>query len=193
MIYKKLLEFQKKSVKLTKDSSNPFFKSKYVSLNEVLGKIQEPLSELGVVIVQMPQENGLLTRLVDTEDDTFVEGFMPYVGATDAQKLGSCNTYNRRYSLVSLLSLGDQDDDGNTASAVTPKKKEQDKIVDGDYTIQVFSQKEGETNGISWTAVETNIGRLWNNSGYELEDGKTYDVQIMKQSIWTARPAIMKK
>ena len=35
---------------------------------------------------------------------------------TDPQKLGSCITYYRRYTLSSLLGLQSEDDDGNTAS-----------------------------------------------------------------------------
>lgn len=117
-ILKKLLDIQKQNISLKKDGENPHFKSSYATLNEVLGKIKKPLNEAGIVIVQMPQRDGLLTRLVDTteKEESFVECFMPYVEATTAQKLGSCNTYNRRYSLVTLLGLEDDDDDGNIAS-----------------------------------------------------------------------------
>lgn len=132
MIYKKLLAFQKKGITLTKTGENPHFKSSYVTLNEVLAKVKEPLNEIGIVIVQSPcletygaintTVAGLRTTLMDTEDDTSVSCFMPYVEATTAQKLGSNNTYNRRYSLVTLLGLEDEDDDGNIASAPEFKK-----------------------------------------------------------------------
>lgn len=129
-IHKKLLEFQKQNITITRDSTNPHFKSSYASLNEVLAKVKKPLNDMGVLILQVPcafsPENptgyGLQTKLVDTEDDTFVDCWMPYVGADTAQKLGSANTYNRRYSLVTLLGLEDEDDDGNVASAPTVKK-----------------------------------------------------------------------
>lgn len=123
MITKKLLQFQKLNISVTKDADNPFFKSKYVPLNEVLAKVKKPLNDLGVVIIQTPGvglsgHTGLFTKLVDTEDESSVDCFMPYVEATTAQKLGSNNTYNRRYSLVTLLGLEDVDDDGNAASTV---------------------------------------------------------------------------
>lgn len=130
-ITKKLLQFQKLNIVVEKDATNPHFKSSYASLNEVLAKVKKPLNELGVLILQEPQVPmptnlegveaspvaGLRTILVDTEDDTRVECFMPYVGADTAQKLGSANTYCRRYSLVTLLGLEDSDDDGEVASA----------------------------------------------------------------------------
>ena len=73
--------------------------------------------------------NGFV-MVVNTEDDSKVESFMPYVEATTAQKLGSNNTYNRRYSLITLLGLEDEDDDGNVASAPVHKKKV---AVDDDF------------------------------------------------------------
>jgi len=125
-IYKKLLEFQKKNITVEKDATNPHFKNRYATLNEVLAKVKGPLNELGIVIVQRPYFDGvgtggqlhagLTTELIDTSDDTKVSCFMPYVGADTAQKLGSANTYCRRYSLVTLLGLEDEDDDGEMAS-----------------------------------------------------------------------------
>lgn len=120
-IYKKLLEFQKKNVSLKRDGENPHFRSTYVTLNEVLDKVKKPLNNLGILILQEPMQHGLLTRLVDTEDDSQVTGFMPYVEATTAQKLGSNNTYVRRYTLVTLLGLEEDDDDGNEASTNAPQ------------------------------------------------------------------------
>ncbi len=116
MIHKKLLEFQKKGITLVKVGDNPYFSSKYVPLNEVLSKVKGILNEMDIVILQLPEEKGLRTKLVDLEDGSEVECFMPYVDATTPQKLGSNNTYNRRYSLVTLLCLEDADDDGNIAS-----------------------------------------------------------------------------
>ena len=43
---------------------------------------------------------------------------MKYIGASNAQQILSCNTYYRRGSLISLLGLEDEDDDGNLASAI---------------------------------------------------------------------------
>ncbi len=85
---------------------------------------------MGIVIIQGGTTRdghvGLETALYDTEDKTSVECFMPYVGAPDSQKLGGANTYLRRYSLITMLGLEDEDDDGNTASAPSKSKGVQD-------------------------------------------------------------------
>jgi hypothetical protein len=58
---------------------------------------------------------------------------MKYVGADTAQKLLAANTYYRRGSLVSLLGLEDEDDDGNTASAPTPKRDNKEVILEATH------------------------------------------------------------
>lgn len=115
-IHKKLFDFQKQNITIEKDGVNPHFKSSYTTLNEVLGKVKKPLNDLGILIIQEPCLEGLKTTLYDTEDGSVVTCTMPYVELTTAQKLGSCNTYLRRYSLITLLGLEEDDDDGNEAS-----------------------------------------------------------------------------
>lgn len=125
MIYDKLLKFQKLGITVEKDAANPFFKSRYTSLNEVLDKVKKPLNDMGVVIVQRGevelsdgvQVSGIVTELTDTEDASYMRSFVPFVGATDMQKLGSAISYARRYALIALLCLEDSDDDGESAIA----------------------------------------------------------------------------
>ena len=117
-IQKKLLEFQKLNISVKKDGKNPHFKSKYATLNEVLDKVKQPLNNLGVVIIFTPNFDGLETTLYDIDSETSITSYMKYIGATNAQQILSCNTYYRRGSLISLLGLEDEDDDGNLASAI---------------------------------------------------------------------------
>lgn len=121
-IYKKLLAFQKLGISVKKSSTNPHFKSHYADLNEVLDKVKKPLNDMGIVILFTPQAEGLGTTLHDTESSTEITSFMRYVGNDNAQKTLACNTYFRRGSLVSLLGLEDEDQDGN--DAVQPAKQQ---------------------------------------------------------------------
>lgn len=122
MIYQKLLEFQKLGISIKKNSVNPHFKNEYADLNEVLDKVKKPLNQLGVVIVQTPTADGLATCLYDTSDDTTLASLIPYINATDMQKLGGAITYAKRYALIAMLALEDDDDDGNKASVKSEKK-----------------------------------------------------------------------
>lgn len=123
-IYKKLLDLQKQNIVIPKNGLNPHFRSRYATLNDVLEKIKPALNALGVVLLQIPSADGLTTFLMDTEDDSKVECFMPYVQKETAQQLGSNNTYNRRYSLITLLGLEDDDTDGEMPQgAAKPRPK----------------------------------------------------------------------
>ncbi len=132
-IYTKLLDFQKLNISVLKSSKNPHFKSTYANLNEVLDKVKKPLNDMGIIIIFEPQSEGLKTTLHDTESKTEISGYMKYVDCGNAQKLLACNTYYRRGTLVSLLGLEDEDDDGNKASKPEPIQEPKDPIQATDF------------------------------------------------------------
>ena len=123
----KLLEFQKKVSAISKDSENPFFKSKYFDINKLLETIKPVMNEMGIVILQ-PLRNidgkpALGTILINAEDDkVLLDETISLPELQDPQKMGSAITYYRRYSLQSALGLEADDDDGNMASNKTTKE-----------------------------------------------------------------------
>ena len=104
-----------------KDSSNPFFKSRYADLASVVEALREPFAKHGLSYIQR-------THIGDKEDYVRVEtvlmhssgqsistGFLQVpVTKIDAQGMGSALTYARRYSLC-LLGIAPTDDDGGAA------------------------------------------------------------------------------
>lgn len=129
MIHQKLLEFKAKNITIERDGVNPHFKNRYSTLNEVLSKVQKPLADMKVLIVQSPTKEGLETRLIDLEDASETVSLVPYTGVTDMQKLGGAITYARRYALISMLGLEDEDLDGEDSS---PKKVKGVQDVEGE-------------------------------------------------------------
>lgn len=140
-IYTKLLEFQRKGISIKKGSQNPHFKNKYADINEILDKVKKPLNDMGVVIIQCPTIDGLETTLYDTDSATSVTGLLPFIQKQDAQKLGSNITYNRRYSLVSMLGLEDHDDDGNRASEPEMGLDEAFAYLSGSDTVDELNKR----------------------------------------------------
>lgn len=128
-IGKALMLFHVKMGKINKDASNPFFKSKYASLSNILEQIQIPLAESGLCFAQFPTENNTLTTiLIHSESGEFLQGSYSIVPAkNDPQSVGSAITYARRYALGAALGLNiDDDDDGNAASQQAENKQEPD-------------------------------------------------------------------
>lgn len=120
-IYSSLLAFQMLGVTVKKDGSNPHFGNEYATLDEILGKVKAPLNKLGVVFYWSSDLDGMTLIMKHVESDTEVTSTIPYIQKQDAQKLGSNITYNKRYSIVAMLGLEDEDDDGTKAVAPAPK------------------------------------------------------------------------
>ena len=121
-IYKKLANLKKEVGKMTKDSSNPFFKSKYFDVNQLLEHL-EPLCETHGLLILQPIQDGVVTsKLIDIENGNSVESGLKLPELNDPQKIGSAVTYYRRYTLQSLLGIQAEDDDGNKAAAKAPAK-----------------------------------------------------------------------
>lgn len=123
-----LITFQVKVDTIRKDAKNPFFKSTYASLANILESIKEPLIECGLAITQFPQgENGLMTILMHESGEWIGFEYQMRPTKDDPQGRGSCLTYMRRYSIASVLCLNiDQDDDANLAThgRSTPDEKQ---------------------------------------------------------------------
>lgn len=112
-----------------KDSSNPFFKSKYADLASVSGACKSAFTDNGLSVVQMPGfANGVATVrcvILHCSGQTLDcgEAGAPLAKA-DAQGVGSVLTYLRRYQLAAIAWVTPEDDDGNAASeTVKPTSK----------------------------------------------------------------------
>ena len=127
---KALLIFNVKVDTIKKDAKNPFFKSTYASLTNIIDSIKEPMIESGLVLVQFPEGyNDLTTRLIHAESGEWIESSYAMKPTQDnPQGIGSALTYMRRYAIASILNLSiDEDDDANAASQ-KPMVKEDNKV-----------------------------------------------------------------
>jgi hypothetical protein len=125
---KALILFQVKVESIKKDASNPFFKSKYASLSNILDSIKEPLIESGLSVVQLPTGQHELTTIITHESGEYIAStFTMKPVKDDPQGLGSVISYQRRYALSSALLLNVEDDDANHATfgGSTPKDAEE--------------------------------------------------------------------
>ena len=115
---KSMILFQVKVESIKKDAKNPFFKSSYASLSNILDAIKEPLIESGLSVLQFPTgDYGLTTILLHESGEYLKSEYTMRPVKDDPQGRGSAITYARRYAIASILSLNiDEDDDGNTAT-----------------------------------------------------------------------------
>ena len=120
-LYKKLLVVQREIGAITKESTNPFYKSKYFDINKLLEVVKPALNKHGLVLTQPLDGNTLKTLILDADSGEYVASMVSLPDNPDPQKRGSIITYFRRYSLQSLLALQAEDDDAESASHPEPK------------------------------------------------------------------------
>tara|TARA_B100002019_G_C21208676_1_gene568159 strand:+ start:153 stop:857 length:705 start_codon:yes stop_codon:yes gene_type:complete len=127
--------FQKEHHAAGKDGTNPFFKSKYTTLAQALLAIQ-PATEFGLCHTQLndyvitPEGEVItivITKLMHVSgDEPLVSKFpvpkIPSNVKNAHQEAGSAQTYARRYGLLSVYGLANDDDDGNSLTKTPPPK-----------------------------------------------------------------------
>ena len=121
-----LAKAQGEIVGARKTSKNPFFKSDYADLFEVLEATRPILSKHGLSIVQTNGGVEVIgttaflhvgTMLMHTSGQ-WIRSFIPLPIETpiNCHKLGSAMTYGRRYGLAAIVGIAQMDDDGNAAT-----------------------------------------------------------------------------
>ena len=115
----------------SKTSANPFFKSKYADLAEVINTAKPVLAANGLSIIQMPGGDAALgivsveTMLCHSSGEWVSNVAIAPLNEKisngkpvppDAQSVGSAISYLRRYSYTAFLGMAQEDDDGNAAS-----------------------------------------------------------------------------
>jgi hypothetical protein len=126
-IYQKLSDAKSEFSPLLKDSKNPFFKSKYASLNALMDVIEQPFSSNGLLLLQPIIEGMVITKIIDIDSpENVLTSEMKLPENLDSQKLGAAITYFRRYTLQSLLGLNALDDDAEATIRRVKKTENKD-------------------------------------------------------------------
>jgi hypothetical protein len=120
-----LLHAQKNMGAASKDSKNPFFKSKYADLNEIIDACVPVLNEAGIMVMQSPTTlvlpDGSSKPVIRTcllhESGEFISSDTDVVCSkqNDPQAYGSAISYARRYGLQAMVTLKAEDDDSERA------------------------------------------------------------------------------
>lgn len=125
-----MAQFRKQVKQPLKDADNPYFKSKYVPLENVVEAIDSVGGEHGLSFIQevKTSDDGMVgvTTIIFHTSGEWLEFEPLYLkpDSTKPQAYGSAITYARRYSLSSAFGItSDQDDDGNEANGNNHRQK----------------------------------------------------------------------
>jgi hypothetical protein len=119
LIFPALLKAKAQFRPAVKDSTNPHFKSKYVSLDAVIDAISEALAANELLLMQptrVEDAQTILETIIVHKSGQYVSGDYPvHPVKADPQGEGSALTYARRYALMGMVGIAPEDDDGNAA------------------------------------------------------------------------------
>ena len=102
-------------VSVQKSWNNPFFKSKYITLDDILAKLNPLLITNKVAVIHENIEWWVVTEIHDLESEDKLSSLFVINWVTDPQKMWAVISYGRRYNLVSLFNIiADEDDDWNS-------------------------------------------------------------------------------
>lgn len=192
-----LVAVQLEAPQIPLDSTNPHFRSRYVSLAGVMEKVLPVTAKHGLAIVQLPTtldgSPALTTKLVHVCGESVESTMLLLPAKPDPQGQGSALTYARRYMVLAMLGLvGDEDDDANsasgrpngakaTATAHPRQSSERPASAKQKGLIHALSEKAGlskaqQTALIQWTGGVAQLDRLPMKKASELikamgEDG----------------------
>jgi hypothetical protein len=123
-----LTKVQSKLQNAKNTADNPFYKSKYAPLGEVLDLIRPVLAEHGLSVIQYPSSDDGKTISIHTmlvhESGEYID-FDPLTLTAEKitpQGAGAAITYGRRYSVSGIFNIASEDDDdGNLLEGSKPE------------------------------------------------------------------------
>ncbi len=137
-----------------KGSVNPFYKSKYADINDVLEAVMPSLTSNGLCLMQFPGWDAasdmatMTTVLAHTTGARMISIAscpVPRPDVGSPQDLGKIITYMRRYCCVSALAIPQDDDDGNASEKQkVALKAPAKKVAVASYTKSSLNDKEHE-------------------------------------------------
>ncbi|MDV3943649.1 hypothetical protein CMT69_01700 [Elizabethkingia anophelis] len=161
---KKIADITNSIGKLSKDKENPFHKSKYFDINQLVDYVRPMCAERELLLIQPIKNNKVFTQIIDLETGDMLESSLELATNSNPQNTGSAITYYRRYTLQSLLSLQADDDDGNKASGRS-NNQSQKKPTDNNSKITNWLSEEKFNEALT--------DKVKAKSALDFYDGKT--------------------
>lgn len=139
ILYSAFVKAQSEIPKVIRDANNPYFNSKYLTLEGLIEVVKKAFSNNGLAFSQEPTtieiNNKIYVQIVtNIIHESGVEFppkvFQMPVSKTGEQAIGSAITYAKRYALQSIVGISaDEDDDANSAVGLTTTNKYQKPVA----------------------------------------------------------------
>lgn len=178
-----LIKFQAEVQNPKNTADNPFYRSKYAPLNEILNDVRPLLSLHGLAVIQSPSGDGekiTINTLLVHESGEWIE-FDPLTLKAEKitpQGAGVAITYGRRYSLSSVTGIASEpDDDGNSLEGEQPKDQTTTQLSEAQIK-RLFSI--AKSKGVDAAGVKTVLMKDYKKTKAEDLTRKEYDEMVKR-------------
>ncbi len=190
------IKFQKEVQPIIRDASNPFFKSKYVTLDSIIATVMPTLTANDLAIMHTTEyiiddRTPLLCTRLYYKDGTFIQGNYPMLvkEKDNPQQLGSAMTYARRYAMMAFLGIAPEDDDGNAASGGNGRAQAGGANNASDAQIDFLAKMLEQKFGLETTEKQNDYLKENFKVGYEGLTSKVASAMIEKIKDTKGTPA----
>ena len=171
------------------DSTNPFHKSKYASLNAHLSLVKPIFAKHGLAILQMPigksDAVGVSTTIIHKDGGSIsTDAYIPCGQGLKAQEAGSIYSYLRRYAIAAVAGIATDDDDANVVSTTTTK------FIPTSTTVSTVKLKTVNTNASASPSGEVDFSLqvpFGKNKGSSLDSLPLNDLDYWANK-WEPKP-----
>ena len=172
-IYAALVKAQSEFKPLKKTATNPFLKSKYSTLDDIMEATKKALAENGLGFTQSVRGNVVVTTIFHISGQVIESEFPLIINEQDPQKQGAAYTYARRYCLQAALGITAENDD-DAESVVHPTQSKLSTQSKAKPTPQSVPSKES----VQPTANITGIDYFKNLPDVKVEENETGEVFV---------------
>lgn len=180
-----MAKFQAEVTQPKKTATNPHFRSKYATLDEIINTVKPVLAKHGLSYMQSCGGDGeriTITTLLMHESGEWIES-EPLVLKADKispQGAGSAITYGRRYMLSAVLGVASEEDDDGNAAECTSKANSTNSKAYSQSTTQSASTGELISEAQSKRLYAISKGDIKHAKEIMLKYGYTESKQIKK-------------
>jgi hypothetical protein len=121
-----LVKAQQEIDHVVQDANNPFFKSDYATLKEVIDSVKKPLNDNGILLQQVAHDCDVgvcIETIFYGHGGTLSSGRVTIPAAKqDPQAYGSALSYAKRYSLLMACGVATRQEDDDAEKAMQRNK-----------------------------------------------------------------------
>jgi ERF superfamily len=114
---------------IVKTKENPYFKSMYADLDDIISATRPALAKFGLVVFQLLEtsldgKSVIVHTKLAHKSNQWIESrlTMPIGAKIDNQAIGTASTYGRRYSYQAIIGVAAELDDDGNKNAEEPEK-----------------------------------------------------------------------